>query len=153
MDVVAAVTAVAEPIVRDLGLVLDRVEYVDRGGSAVVRVFIDRSGGGTEGVGIDDCVDVTRDLSPTLDVHDIVPKGYTLEVSSPGLDRPLVGEGDFQRFSGRRAALTLRRAIAGGSKLVGVLKGVGDGGVGFELADGRVVTIPLDLIARARLEP
>ena len=154
-DVVAAVQALAEPIIQGLGLVVDRIEYLDRGRSAVLQVFIDRPAGddGSGGVNVKDCADVSRELSPTLDVHDVVPKAYTLEVSSPGLDRPLKGEGDLRRFAGRRASLTLRQAVEGGSKLIGVLRGVEDGKVALELKDGRVVKIDLGVVAKGRLEP
>ena len=160
-DVVAAVQALAEPIIQGLGLVLDRIEYLDRGRSAVLQVFIDRPAGDNGsggvnvpgGVNVKDCADVSRELSPTLDVHDVVPKAYTLEVSSPGLDRPLKGEDDLRRFAGRRASLTLRQAVEGSSKLVGILRGVDGGKVALELKDGRVVKIDLGLVAKGRLEP
>lgn len=160
-DVAAAVQALAEPIIHGLGLVLDRIEYLDRGRSAVLQVFIDRPAGDSGsggvnvpgGVNVKDCADVSRELSPTLDVHDVVPKAYTLEVSSPGLDRPLKGEDDLRRFAGRRASLTLRQAVEGGSKLIGVLRGVEDGKVAVELKDGRVVKIDLGVVAKGRLEP
>lgn len=149
-DVVAAVQALAEPIIVGLGLVLDRIEYLDRGRSAVLQVFIDRP---VDGVNVKDCADVSRELSPTLDVHDVVPKAYTLEVSSPGLDRPLKGEDDLRRFAGRRASLTLREAVEGGSKLIGILRGVEAGKVLLEMKDGRVVKIDLGVVAKGRLEP
>lgn len=150
-----AVQALAVPIIDGLGLELDRIEYLDRGRSAVLRVFIDRPvrPGEPGGVSVVDCADVSRELSPVLDVHDVVPKAYVLEVSSPGLDRPLRGEADYRRFSGRRASLTLRRAVEGGSKLVGILRGVDADGVAMELADGRVVRVEMELVAKGRLEP
>lgn len=147
--VVAAVQALAEPVMTALSLELDRIEYLDRGPSAVLQVFIDRPGG----VNVQDCANVSRELSPVLDVHDVIPKAYTLEVSSPGLTRPLKGEADLRRFTGRRASLTLRRAVEGGSKLTGHLRGVDEGMVAVELKDGRVVKVELELVAKARLEP
>ena len=146
--VVDAVTELAKPIVESIGCEIDRVTYRDAGRRAHLQVFIDKAGG----VGVDDCSQVSRQLSATLDVHDVVPRAFVLEVSSPGLDRPLEGEGDFRRFAGRPASITCRRAIEGGSKVVGTLRGVDDGAVVIETKDGRPVRIPLELVAKARLE-
>ena len=151
-QVAEAVTALVKPIVDDLGVEVDRVEYRDSGRRAVLQVFIDRPPGGPT---LHDCVDVSRQLSALLDVHDVVPKAFTLEVSSPGLDRPLNGEADYRRFAGRAASLTCRRAVgeAGlGSKVLGILRGVEGSDVLMEQPDGHTVRVPMAQVAKARLE-
>jgi len=146
--VVDAVTELARPIAASLGAEVDRVTFRDAGKRALLQVFIDQPGGVT----VDACALVSRQLSATLDVHDVVPRAFVLEVSSPGLDRPLEGEADFRRFAGRFASITCRRAIDGGSKVTGHLRGVEDGAVIVQVKDGRQVRVPLELVAKARLE-
>jgi ribosome maturation factor RimP len=132
----------------------------------VLRVIIDRpwdpdrpgSGDASateEPVGIAECQIVSQDLSALLDVDDELAAGldraYTLEVSSPGLDRPLRGEADYRRFAGRLAKIVTMEPVNGQSHFAGRLSGVDDGVV--LLAEGkRVHRVPLDRIRRARLE-
>lgn len=152
-QVIESVAGLARPIVESLGAEIDRIEYRETGRRALLQVFIDRQPGG---VNLDDIVETTRQLSAVLDVHDVVPRAFTMEVSSPGLDRPLSGEADFRRFAGRLASFTCRQAVEGGSKVLGILRGVEDGQVVVEAQDGgprtRIVRIPLDMVAKARLE-
>src|SRR5262245_43958394 len=104
----------------------------------VLRIQIDRPGPASsaeESVGIDDCAHVSRDLSALLDVEDVVPTAYTLEVSSPGLDRPLRHAGDYARFAGRRAALVLREAVDRQTFLRGTLAGIDAGCVLIDAED------------------
>ena len=92
----------------------------------VLRVQIDRPGPAAtaeDSVSVEDCARVSRDLSAVLDVEDIVPTAYTLEVSSPGLDRPLRGADDYRRFAGRRAKLVMREAVDGQTFFKGRLGG------------------------------
>ena len=129
----------------------------------VLRVVIDRPapapadgpGGNDEPVGIEDCQRVSQDLSVLLDVEpellDGFDREFTLEVSSPGLDRPLRGEGDYRRFVGRLAKIVTREPLAGQSHFAGRLAGVEDGHV--LVSEGRRThRVPLSLISRARLE-
>ncbi|HVC18478.1 MAG TPA: ribosome maturation factor RimP [Vicinamibacterales bacterium] len=120
----------------------------------VVRVFIDRPGPAAtaeESVSIEDCARVSRDLSAVLDVEDVLPQAYTLEVSSPGLDRPLRNADDFRRFTGRPAKVVATAAVDGQTAFRGRIEGVEDGAV--RLREGsRQHRIPLALIARARLD-
>lgn len=147
---VDAVTALAKPVAESFGLELDRVEMRQAGRRTVLQVFIDKPGGVTH----QDCAHVSRQLSAELDIHDFIPVAYDLEVSSPGLDRPLFGEADFRRFAGRSASVTCRRAVEGvGSKVTGTLRGLEEGSVLVELKGGRTVRIPLEMVAKARLEP
>jgi ribosome maturation factor RimP len=106
-------------------------------------------------VGIEDCQRVSQDLGALLDVEDALTadlgEGFTLEVSSPGLDRPLRGEADYRRFTGRLAKIVTHEPVGGQSHFAGRLSGVEDGMV--LLAEGRRIhRVPLDRISRARLE-
>jgi ribosome maturation factor RimP len=121
----------------------------------VVRVFIDKPGpSGTpeDSVGIEDCATVSRELSAILDVEDPLDRTYTLEVSSPGLDRPLRGEADFRRFAGRRAKIVVDPAVDGQKHFVGRIEGVADGAVLFEAEGRKRHRLPLSAITRARLD-
>jgi ribosome maturation factor RimP len=95
---------------------------------------------------------VSRDLSAVLDVEDIVPTAYTLEVSSPGLDRPLRHAADYRRFSGRRAKLVMRDVIDGQAFFKGTLAGLDGPEVLIDGDDGRRHRVPLGVITRANLE-
>ena len=127
----------------------------------VLRVILDRpfdpdaGNADDEPVSVDDCRRVSEDLSTLLDVEDELTAGvaqaYTLEVSSPGLDRPLRGEADYRRFTGRLAKIVTREPVERQSHFAGRLAGVEDGAV--VLTEGRKThRVPIDRISRARLE-
>jgi ribosome maturation factor RimP len=121
----------------------------------VVRVFIDRPGPAAtpeESVSIEDCEQVNREMSTILDVEDPLPFAYTLEVSSPGLDRPLRGVEDYRRFSGRLAKVVVSAAVDNQKAFEGHLRGVEGDDVLFETPNGRMHRLPLRLITRGRLE-
>ena len=105
-----------------------------------------------QGVSVEDCQRVSQDLSAILDVEDAVDQSYTLEVSSPGLDRPLRSAADYRRFNGRLAKIVVAEAIEGRTHFAGRLKGMEDDAVLLEDAPGRIHRIPLSGITRARLE-
>ena len=147
---IEGVTALAQPIAASFGCEVDRVEFRPGPQRGILRVYIDKPGG----VVIEDCSRVSRQLSAELDVNDFIAAAYDLEVSSPGLDRPLFGEADFRKFAGRAASVTCRKAVPGvGSKVAGVLRGVEGEDVLLETKDGMVRRIPLEMVAKARLEP
>jgi len=104
------------PTVEALGLELLGVEYAPSVGNAMLRLYIDKEGGG---VGIEDCESVSREVSALLDVNDPIASEYTLEVSSPGIDRPLFGAAQFARFLGEQAKLSLRVPQEGRRRLQG----------------------------------
>jgi ribosome maturation factor RimP len=144
----------AEPYVRDAGLDLIEVQYGREQSGLVLRVFIDRptSGEGAGPITADDCERVSRDLSAALDVADRIPHAYKLEVSSPGLDRPLRRERDFERFLGESARIRLTDGVEGRRNFSGTLQAVKDGRV--EIAcDGRSYQLPISDIVRANLVP
>jgi ribosome maturation factor RimP len=152
--------AVVDPIARAHGAEVVDLEFKSEPGGWVLRVFVEKLGSADANadtrdaaVDLDLCSNVARDLSPALDVADIIPHRYHLEISSPGVERPLRKERDFVRFTGKKARLKLHTASSGshGEKvIVGVLGGVEAGKV--KLTDGhREHSIPLDQIATARL--
>jgi ribosome maturation factor RimP len=149
------VRALASRVAGSYGLEVFDVQYRREAAGMVLRVLIDRPGSAAtaeESVSIDDCTSVSRDLSAVLDVEDVVPSAYTLEVSSPGLDRPLRQADDYRRFSGRRAKLVVREAVDGQMFFKGRLSGLMDGRAIIETDDGRRHAVPFDVITRANLE-
>jgi ribosome maturation factor RimP len=136
-------------VVEPMGYELVGVEYVGRGrGGTVLRVYIDHEGGIT----LDDCAAVSHQLSGVLDVEDPLPGRYDLEVSSPGLDRPLFSPEHFERFTGRRARVRLEGKIEGRRNFEGVLAGLGDGTVRLEVG-GEMREFDLAMVESARLVP
>jgi len=121
----------------------------------VLRIQSDRPGPAAtaeDSVSVEDCAKVSRDLSAILDVEDVVPSAYTLEVSSPGLDRPLRHADDYRRFAGRRAKLVMRQAVDGQTFFRGTLGGIDDGQVLIDADDKKRHRVPLGVITRANLE-
>jgi ribosome maturation factor RimP len=142
----------AEPHVRDAGFDLIEVVFGREQSGAVLRLFIDRPEGSGGSVTHEDCERVSRDVSAALDVADHIPHAYQLEVSSPGLDRPLRRERDFARFVGESARIRLNDGVQGRRNFSGTLRAAKDGRV--EIAcDGRSYELPIDDIARANLVP
>ena len=155
MSVVEDVRRLVDRIAASYGLEIFDVQYRREASGMVLRVQIDRPGPAAtaeECVSVEDCQHVSRDLSATLDVEDVVPGAYTLEVSSPGLDRPLRDLGDFRRFAGRRAKLVLRSPVDGQGYFKGRLGGVDGTDVLVDGDDGRPHRVPAALISRANLE-
>jgi len=154
-DVVAQVRAVASRVAGAYGLEIFDVQLRRESGGMVLRVQIDRPGPAAtaeDSVSVGDCAHVSRDLSAILDVEDLVTTSYILEVSSPGLDRPLRHVGDYRRFSGRRAKLVMRAAVDGQTYFKGRLAGVDDNAVLIDADDGRRHRVPIGVITRANLE-
>src|SRR4029079_17699067 len=130
-DVAEQVRNVATRVAHTYGLDIFDVQFRREAGGMILRVQIDRPGpaaSAEESVSVEDCARVSRDLSAVLDVEDVVPTAYTLEVSSPGLDRALRDAADYRPFCGRRAKLVMRHAVDGQMFLRGRLGGLEDGG-------------------------
>jgi ribosome maturation factor RimP len=144
----------AEPHVREAGLELVELEWNREAEGWVLRVFVDAppDAPGQGGVGFRECERVSRDLSAALDVADVIPHGYRLEVSSPGIDRPMRRMVDFQRFAGRRIKIRTTDPVEGRRNFSGTIRGAGNGAVDVDCED-RSYQLPLDAIARARLVP
>ena len=145
----AEIVQVLGPILDSLGLSLWDLEFKKEGPRWLLRVYIDREGGG---VTLNDCEAVSRDLGAVLDVEDLIVHAYTLEVSSPGLDRALSRPEHYQKCIGRAIKVKTYQPIEGQKVLTGVLKGFDGSTVTVELATGAVLAIPLEGIARASLE-
>ncbi len=139
---------IIEPAVTSLGYELVEVEFNSRGRGGTLRVFIDNEAGIT----LDDCAKASHQISGVLDVEDPIPGAYDLEVSSPGLDRPLRTAADFERFAGRLVKIEADRPIDGRRRFKGTLHGIESGQVKVDV-DGRSYAVPLERIVRARLVP
>jgi ribosome maturation factor RimP len=148
-DLLCRLEPLARRAAESEGLQVEWMELKRQGGSWVFRVFIDRSEGS---VGLADCERVGERLGLLLDVEDPIESAYTLEVSSPGLDRPLHGEKDYLRFAGRLARLKTKEPISGRRRFAGRLGGVRDGAVLLEDRECGSVAIPLSAVAGGRLE-
>ena len=141
-----------EPPVEALGYELLHLEWSAQGGSRVLRVYIDAPGG----IRVDDCETVSRRLSAHLDVEDALDAAfdtaYLLEVSSPGLDRPLVKPAHFRRFTGSRARIVMREQVLGRRRFSGELLQADERRVLLEV-DGEPFELTYDEMASARVEP
>jgi ribosome maturation factor RimP len=141
--------ALLRATVEAMGYELVGVELVQPGsGTAVLRILIDH----VDGITLGDCEAVSRQISGLLDVEDPISGHYDLEVSSPGLDRPLFTGEQLQRFTGERARVRLDAKLDGRRRFDGVLRGVDAGRLYIE-ADGEVFALPLEMIDSARLVP
>jgi ribosome maturation factor RimP len=149
------VRAMAEPVARSYGLEIFDVAYRRESYGFVLRVQIDRPGPAAtadESVSVDDCARVSRDLSALLDVEDVVGGEYTLEVSSPGLDRPLRGLDDYRRFAGRRVKVVMRQPVDGQGYFKGTLAGIDGDTILIDGDDGRQHRVSAGNVSRANLE-
>ena len=138
--------ALIEPVLARLGYELVELEYSSGRAHAVVRLYIDREGGVT----LDDCTQVSRELSAVFDVEDPIPSAYTLEVSSPGFDRVLRTQAHFGRFVGSRVFVELKEPRAGRRRYTGTLLTVDESGIGLEV-DREHVAVAYAEIGKARL--
>jgi ribosome maturation factor RimP len=146
---------IVERVAADLGLEVVEVELKGGGKARTLRIYIDKAGGVT----LDDCANVSREVSTILDVEDVVPGGqYTLEVSSPGLDRKLVKPADYERFAGSRVKLQTREAVNGSRHFEGRLQGLKDGRVALEIPAKKKIPaseleVELSNVEKANLVP
>ncbi len=151
----SAVTALVEPLIAPEGYELIEAEYVVDRGRNVLRLFIDTVPPGTEekGVTIDDCTHVSRLVSDVLDVEEVVPGAYSLEVSSPGMFRPLTKPEHYERAVGERIKVKTYEKIDGRKTFTGRLEGREAAEVIVVTEDGNRFRIPDAAIAKANLEP
>ncbi len=145
--VIEKVHEFVESLLPSMGLELVEIQYKPEGEGWVLRLFLD----GPDGIGLEQCTKVSRELSFFLDVEDLIPHAFNLEVSSPGLERPLRNMVDFKRFVGKKARIKLRHPIEGQKVFIGLI-GVSDEH-GFELhfEDGTINRFLMDQIKKARL--
>jgi ribosome maturation factor RimP len=158
--------ALAEPLLADLGYELVDIEYVPGRGQSMVRLYLDWPGGvapvgvgdetdenrSYEGIGVDDCEKVSREFSALLDVEDPISNAYTLEVSSPGMDRILRTLAHYQRFVGERVHVELIVPRNGRRRYTGQLVRADDEGIELNV-DGAPVTMSIAEIGKTRLAP
>jgi len=147
-DIVAQVKELSEPILTQKGMELVDVEYKMEQGSWVLRLYIDKPGGVT----VDDCSDVSTELGMLLDVKDIITHAYNLEVSSPGLDRPLTKEKDFLKYTGKKVRIKTKQPISGRRNFSAILDGFSEGKIFLFDSEGKKWEIPFDSVEKARLE-
>jgi ribosome maturation factor RimP len=141
-------TELLEPIVSNLGYELWELEFLPRANGALLRLYIDSA----EGISLDDCERVSHAVSAALDSADPIPGQYTLEVSSPGLDRVLRTPAHFERFTGERVRVEMNRLIGGRKRFSGQLLAANDREITL-IVDGGRVSLPIDDIHKARLAP
>lgn len=151
------IAALLSPTVESLGLELLGIEYLPAPGGATVRLYIDvpqaaDDAGEPRHVGIEDCEAVSREVSAQLDVEDPITGNYTLEVSSPGLDRPLFGAAQFARFVGESAKVTLKLPQDGRRRLQGEILRVDGSTIAFAV-DGATLEVDAANIEKAKLVP
>lgn len=137
----------AESLLPAMGLELVEVQFRREGHGWVLRIFIDSE----QGITVDHCADVSREVSDFLDVEDLIDHPYNLEVSSPGVERPLKTIKDFERFVGRKAKLRLHEAVDGQKVFVGTIQQVYDDATVLLLESGGEVRFAFDNISKARL--
>ena len=128
------------------------LEFNPRSVGGLLRIYIDARGDSPNSISLDDCERVSRVVSETLDAADPIPSHYTLEVSSPGLDRVLRTREHFERFAGERVRLEMMQPVEGRKRFAGRLLGVGTSDITLELENGRI-NLPIEDIHRARLAP
>lgn len=135
------------PVIEDLGFTLWGVQYL-QGRDAVLRLFIDKE----QGITVDDCVRVSHEVSGILDVEDPIPGEYSLEVSSPGMDRPIFELAQFERYIGEDVQIKLLAPLAGKRKMTATLVAI-DGDTLVVMLNGDTLRVPYSQVDRARLEP
>ena len=134
------------PVVEESGYELVDVEYKKEGKNWYLRIFIDKA----NGITLDDCQIVSRRLDELLDEWDIIPNAYFLEVSSPGLERPLKKPTDYQRFTGKKVKIKTNETISDRKNFVGEIMGIDDGVVIIQV-EGQEKHIPFNKISSAKL--
>jgi ribosome maturation factor RimP len=143
------ITEIITPVINALGIELYDVEFSKMKSKGLLRVFIEKQ---DVGVTIDDCERVSREIEAVLDVEDPIPFAYIIEVSSPGLDRPLKELNDFKRYSGKTVRIITHEPIDKQTFFIGKIIDVGDDEISFLLPKDRKVIIPYKNISKARLE-
>lgn len=137
---------IVRPVVESFGCALWGIDFRPFSNSALLRVYIDKA----EGITLDDCSQISYQLSGIFEVEDPIDVPYTLEVSSPGIDRPLLTLAHFNQYLGQRAKVRLRWAIEDQRNFVGIIDSVNDSGVILQISENKIV-IPIDAISRGKL--
>lgn len=143
---VSVLTAMIEPVINAMDYQLWGIEYLGQGKHSILRVYLDKEGG----VDIDDCAQASKQISSLLDVEDPIKSEYTLEVSSPGLDRMLFSLEQFQEYAGHHVKLRLTESFEGQRNFSGQLKAVENDEIVLIIGDEEF-TLPYELIEKANL--
>jgi len=148
-SVVEQITVIAERVAASEGLEIVDVQLLGGGGTRVLRLFIDKP----EGVSHADCEMMSQQVGTILDVEDIIPGGkYTLEVSSPGVERKLSKPRDFERFTGQKIKVTLREPVEEKTHWMGVISSFSGGTITLEPSPGKTIQFPLEQVEKANLK-
>jgi len=147
-SLVAEISAIASGVAEDRKVELVHVEMLGSKRDSVVRIFIDKP----EGVTLDDCTNFSHSIEAVLDARDIVPGTYTLEISSPGIERQLFSTADFQRFDGELAKVALSKELDGQKNFVGYIRGVEGSKISFEDRTKGLVKFDHSEIKKANLK-
>jgi ribosome maturation factor RimP len=148
-EVTAKVLEIAERVGASEGLEIVEVQLLGGGGARVLRIFIDKPGGVTHA----DCETISQNVGTILDIEDVIPGAhYTLEVSSPGVERKLTKPRDFERFVGQKVKVALREPVENQRHYMGTLKSFTEGILTLEPAPGRSVQFPLEQVEKANLK-
>jgi ribosome maturation factor RimP len=143
---IGRLTSLLEPVVTDLDIELVEIQFRRESSGWVLRLIIDKEAG----VSLDDCTEVSREVGRLLEVEDPIEHSYRLEVSSPGLERPLRKDKDYLRFKGRKAKIKTREPVDGQWVFIGTIEQFQDRVLTLQTDLGKI-TLPLDMIAKARL--
>jgi ribosome maturation factor RimP len=148
-SVVEQIQVIAERVAASEGFEIVDVQLLGGGGTRVLRLFIDKP----EGVTHADCEMMSQQLGTILDVEDIIPGGkYTLEVSSPGVERKLSRASDFERFTGQKIKVTLREPVEEKTHWMGVISSFSSGTITLEPSPGKTIQFPLEQVEKANLK-
>ncbi len=145
--VIEKIQEFVESLLPSMDLELIEIQYRQEGDGWVLRLFID----GPDGISVDHCAKVSREMSDFLDVEDLIPFAYHLEVSSPGLERKIRDVADFKRYAGKKARIKLRYPVDEQKVFVGLIGDVGDDEVELLLEDGAQYRFAMEQIRKARL--
>ena len=148
-DIVARTVEIAQRVGNSEGIEIVDVQFLGSGKARVLRIFIDRPGG----VSHADCELISQHVGTILDVEDVIPgDSYTLEVSSPGLERALSKASDFERFVGKKAKVVLREPVENQRRWEGTLAGISGGVVALQAGGGKLIHFPLAQVQKANLK-
>lgn len=142
------IAAIIEPSLKDMGYDIVQIRFIESG-RHTLQIMAERMDG--KNMTVDDCADISHSVSALLDVEDPIKGQYTLEISSPGIDRPLVKLQDFERFNGYEAKLETKLPIDGQKRFKGRLRGTENNNIALETEDGIKKSIPFNAIRSAKL--
>ena len=146
--ILSKIEAIAERVAQPEGIEIVEIELKGGGKNRFLRISIDRP----EGVSHADCELISQQVGTILDVEDVIPGSYTLEVSSPGVERKLLKYKDFERFTGKKIKVSLREPVENSRRWEGTLGSCADGLISLEVAEGKTIQFPFDQVEKANLK-